>query len=66
MGEERKESGGEKAKGKSRDGCVNFKPKNHLEILLSVHGRTSEADILNGFLGSLGFYSQTLTRKRID
>lgn len=41
-GEERKESGGEKAKGESRDCCVNFKPENYLEILLSVHARTSE------------------------
>ena len=40
--EERKESGGEKAKGESRDCCVNFKPENYLEILLSVHARTSE------------------------
>ena len=40
--EERKESGGEKAKGESRDCCVNFKPENYLDILLSVHARTSE------------------------
>ena len=41
-GEERKERGGGKAKGESRDCCVNFKPENYLEILLSVHARTSE------------------------
>ena len=40
--EERKESGGEKAKSESRDCCINFKPENYLEILLSVHARTSE------------------------
>ena len=26
----------EKAKGKSQDCCVTFKPKNHLEIMLSM------------------------------
>ena len=43
--EKRKKKGGEKAKNKSQDCCVTFKPKN--EILLSVHARTSQADILH-------------------
>ena len=42
-----KKRGGEKAKSKSQDCCVTFKPKNYLEILLSVHARTSQADILH-------------------
>ena len=44
--EKRKKRGGEKAKSKSQDGCVTFKPKNSLAILLSAHARTSQADIL--------------------
>ena len=40
--EKRKKKGGEKAKSKSQDSCVTFKP----EILLSAHARTSQADIL--------------------
>ena len=32
-----KKKGGEKAKSKSQDCCVTFKPKNYLEILLSAH-----------------------------
>ena len=42
-----KKRGGEKAKSKSQDCRVTFKPKNYLEILLSVHARTSQADILH-------------------
>ena len=42
-----KKEGGEKAKSKSQDCCVTFKPKNYLEILLSAHARTSQADILH-------------------
>ena len=45
--EKRKKKGGEKAKSKSQDCCVTFKPKNYLEILLSAHARTSQADILH-------------------
>ena len=46
--EKRKKRGGEKAKSKSQDCCVTFKPKNqNLEILLSAHARTSQADILH-------------------
>ena len=39
--------GGEKAKSKSQDCCVTFKPKNYLEILLSAHAQTSQANILH-------------------
>ena len=42
-----KKKGGEKAKSKSQDCCVTFKPKNYLEILLSAHARTLQADILH-------------------
>ena len=45
--EKRKKKGGEKAKSKSQDCCVTFKPKNYLKILLSAHARTSQADILH-------------------
>ena len=45
--EEGKNRGGEKAKSKSQDGCVTFKPKNYLEILLSAHARTLQANILH-------------------
>ena len=47
--EKRKKEGGEKAKSKSQDCCVTFKHKNsrNLEILLSAHARTSQADILH-------------------
>ena len=45
--EKRKKKGGEKAKSKSQDCCVTFKRKNYLEILLSVHARTLQADILH-------------------
>ena len=41
-----KKKGGEKAKSKSQDYCVTFKPKN-LEISLSAHARTSQADVLH-------------------
>ena len=43
--EKRKKKGGEKAKSKSQDCCVTFKPKNYLVILLSA--RTSQAHILH-------------------
>ena len=47
--EEHKKRGGEKAKSKSQDCCVTFKleTRNHLEILLSAHARTSQANILH-------------------
>ena len=35
--EKQKKRGGGKAKSKSQDCCVTFKPKNYLELLLSVH-----------------------------
>ena len=41
--EKRKKKGGKKAKSKSQDCCVTFKPKN----LLSAHARTLQADILH-------------------
>ena len=41
--EKRKKRGGEKAKSKSQDCRVTFKPKNSLKILLSVHAQTSQA-----------------------
>ena len=43
----KKKREGEKAKSKRQDCCVTFKPKNYLEILLSVHARTSQANILS-------------------
>ena len=45
--EKRKKRGREKGKSKSQDCCVTFKPKNYVEILLSAHARTSQADILH-------------------
>ena len=45
--EKRKKRGGGKAKSKSQDCCVTFKPKNYLAILLSMHARTSQANILH-------------------
>ena len=45
-----KKKGGEKAKSKSQDCCVTFKPKNYSnnsKFLLSAHARTLQADILH-------------------
>ena len=39
-----KKQGGKKAKSKSQDCCVTFKP---LESLLSAHARTSQDNILH-------------------
>ena len=36
-----------KRKVKVKTACVTFKPKNYLEISLSAHARTSQADILH-------------------
>ena len=47
MPSKRKKNEARKAKSKSQDCCVTFKPKNYLEILLSAHAQTSEADILH-------------------
>ena len=44
--EKRKKRGGEKAKSKSQDCCVTFKPKNP-KFLLSAHNRTSQAKIVH-------------------
>ena len=43
---ERKKRGGEKAKSKSQD-YVTCKPKKYLNILLSAHVRTSQANTLH-------------------
>ena len=40
-----KKRGGEKVISESQDCCVTLKPKNYLEILLSVHAWNLEADI---------------------
>ena len=45
--EKGKKRGGEKAKSKSQDCCVTFKPKNYLEILPSAYAQTSETNILH-------------------
>ena len=45
--EKQKNRGGEKGKSKSQDCCVTFKPKDYVEILLSAHARTLQADILH-------------------
>ena len=45
--EKRKKRGGEKAKSKSQDWCVTFKPNNYLKILLSACARTLQANILH-------------------
>ena len=45
--ESKKKKGGEKAKSKSQDCCVTFKPKNYLEILPSADAWTSQANILH-------------------
>ena len=45
--EKQKKRGGEKAKSKSEDCCVTFKPKNYLEILFSAHAQTLQANILH-------------------
>ena len=47
MPSKRKKKRREKAKSKSQDCCVTFKLKNYLEILLSAHARTSQADVLH-------------------
>ena len=47
MPSKRKKNEARKAKSKSQDCCVTFKPKNYVEILLSAHARTSQADVLH-------------------
>ena len=44
---ELKKGEGEKVESKSQDCCVTFKPKNYLEVLLSAHSPTSQANILH-------------------
>ena len=43
----RKKRGGEKAKSKSQDCYVTCKPQKYLNILLSAHVRTSQANTLH-------------------
>ena len=45
--EKQKKRGRENVKSKSQDCCETFKPKNYLEILLSVHAQTLQANILH-------------------
>ena len=47
--EKQKERGGEKKKSKSQDCCifVTFKSKNYLDIFLSAHAQTLQANILH-------------------
>ena len=45
--EKQKKRGGKTAKRKSQDCCVTFKPKNYLQILLSTHVQTLQANILH-------------------
>ena len=48
MGQEKQKKGErEKVKSKSQDCCVTFKPKNYLEVLLSAHSPSSQANILH-------------------
>ena len=48
MGQEKQKKGErEKVKSKSQDCCVTFKPKNYLEVLLTAHSPTSQANILH-------------------
>ena len=47
MRQEKQKKRGWREREKSQDCCVTFKPKNYLEILLSVHALTSHADILH-------------------
>ena len=42
-----KKGKGEKVKSKSQDCSVTFKPQNYLEVVLSVHSPTSQANILH-------------------
>ena len=45
--EKRKKKGGEKAKSKSQDCCVTFKPKNYLEIIAFCAKKTSGGWIIS-------------------
>ena len=46
-GKKSEKEGRRESQRKSQDRCVAFKPKNYLEILLSVHSWTSQANILH-------------------
>ena len=43
----KKKRAGDKAKRKSQDSCVTFKPNNYLKILLSSHTQTLQANIFS-------------------
>ena len=58
-----KKRGGDKAKSKSQDCCVTFKPKNP-KLLLSAHNRTSQAKIVH--LDQKAAKCTTVTRKPLD
>ena len=45
--EKRKKKEGEKAKNRGQDCCANFKPKNHLKILISAHAQSLQGNILH-------------------
>ena len=42
-----KKEGRRESESKSQDCRVTFKPKNYVEILLSAHARSSQADIMH-------------------
>ena len=43
--DKRKKKEGQKAKNRGQDCCANFKPKNHLKILISAHAQTLQGNI---------------------
>ena len=45
--DKRKKKEGQKAKNRGQDCCANFKPKNHLKILISAHAQTLQGNILH-------------------
>ena len=43
--DKRKKKEGQKAKNRGQDCCANFKPKNHLKILISARAQTLQGNI---------------------
>ena len=43
--DKRKKKEGQKTKNRGQDCCANFKPKNHLKILISAHAQTLQGNI---------------------
>ena len=43
--DKQKKKEGQKAKNRGQDCCANFKPKNHLKILISAHAQTLQGNI---------------------